>query len=56
MILYCIIRLEKQKWVKDMYSSKDLKKEVYKLGEVAKFIGVEELEELIEKEKMAQFL
>ena len=39
-----------------MYSSKDLKKEVYKLGEVAKFIGVEELEELIEKEKMAQFL
>ena len=23
-----------------MYSSKDLKKEVYKLGEVAKFVGV----------------
>ena len=32
--------LRKVKKEQKMYSSKDLKKEVYKLGEVAKFVGV----------------
>ena len=37
-VMFSVFR--KTKRSKMMYSSKDLKKEVYKLGEVAKFVGV----------------